>query len=64
MINIVLLLFAYVRLTDSLMFYLTPGQAKCFTDEFAYDVLVSGDYRVVTPGQPGKALKLTVREVA
>jgi hypothetical protein len=26
--------------------------------------LVSGDYRVVTPGQPGKALKLTVREVA
>ena len=50
--------------TAALMFYLQPGQQKCFTDEFAYDVLVSGDYRVASPGQDAKSLKLTVRRAA
>ena len=46
---------------DALMFYLTPGQEKCFTDEFAYDVLVSGDYRIASAGQDVKTLRFSVR---
>ena len=43
-----------------LMFYLPAETEKCFTDEYAYDVLVSGEYRVTTPGQNAKELKLRV----
>jgi hypothetical protein len=53
----------FATFADGLMFYLNPGQAKCFSDEFAYDVLVNGDYRVVTPNQDSKSLKLSVRVV-
>jgi hypothetical protein len=34
---------------DGLMFYMPPSVEKCFTDEYAFDVLVSGEFRVTTP---------------
>jgi hypothetical protein len=35
---------------------------KCFTDEYAFDVLVSGEFRVTTPGQEKtKKLSFIVR---
>lgn len=62
MILSAVLLSCFATFGNGLMFYLNPGQAKCFSDEFAYDVLVAGDYRVVTPNQDTKALKLTVNK--
>jgi hypothetical protein len=45
---------------DGLMFYMPPSVEKCFTDEYAFDVLVSGEFRVTTPGQANKMIKLLV----
>jgi hypothetical protein len=42
---------ASVSVSEALMFYLPPATEKCFTDEYAFDVLVSGEFRVTTPGQ-------------
>lgn len=47
---------------DGLMFYMPPSVEKCFTDEYAFDVLVSGEFRVTTPGQANKLIKLLVCE--
>mmetsp|Transcript_4198 Transcript_4198/g.6824 ORF Transcript_4198/g.6824 Transcript_4198/m.6824 type:complete len:146 (+) Transcript_4198:32-469(+) len=57
-LSTLLLLSLSINVAQSLMFYLVPGVEKCFTDEYAYDVLVSGDYRVATPGQTNKRFSL------
>lgn len=46
-----LLLLCLLAVSEALMFYLPPGTEKCFSDEYAFDVLVSGEFRVTTPGQ-------------
>jgi hypothetical protein len=56
----IVLLAAIATLTNGLMFYMPPSVEKCFTDEYAFDVLVSGEFRVTTPGQANKLIKLLV----
>merc|ERR1712146_83375 len=47
----------------ALMFYLPAAIEKCFSDEYAYDVLVSGEFRVTTPGiENTKRLKLLITD--
>jgi len=59
---LLLCLSAAVAVSDALMFYLPPGTEKCFSDEYAFDVLVSGEFRVTTPGQEKtKKFSLVVR---
>lgn len=58
--TLVLLAAVATLAVDGLMFYMPPSVEKCFTDEYAFDVLVSGEFRVTTPGQANKLIKLLV----